>query len=100
MKEGQQENEPCLEKMSCIYELKVQICLQIRLYNPPLLLNTVQSTLVLSKSKGLSEILRDIRPSTYQICRIGEKVNATARFHMRICYLTFECRNILKTLWK
>ena len=30
----------------------------------------VQSTLVISKSKGLSKILRDIRTSTYQICRI------------------------------
>ena len=33
----------------------------------------VQSTLIISKSKGLSEILRDIRISTYQICRIVEK---------------------------
>ena len=33
----------------------------------------IQSTLVISKSKGLSEILRDIRTSTYQICRIEEK---------------------------
>ena len=32
-----------------------------------------QSTLVISKSKGLSEILRGIRISTYQICRIEEK---------------------------
>ena len=34
----------------------------------------IQSTLVISNSKGLSEILRDIRTSTYQICRIGEKL--------------------------
>ena len=33
----------------------------------------IQSTLVISKSKGLSETLRDIRTSTYQICRIEEK---------------------------
>ena len=33
----------------------------------------VLSTLVISNSKGLSEILRDIRTSTYQICRIEEK---------------------------
>ena len=31
------------------------------------------STLVISKSKGLSEILQDVRTSTYQICRIEEK---------------------------
>ena len=36
----------------------------------------LQSTLVISNSKGLSEILRDIRTSTYQICRIGEKTNS------------------------
>ena len=45
-----------------------------------LLLNTaaitmkIQSTVVISNSKGLSEILRDIRTSTYQICRIEEKL--------------------------
>ena len=33
----------------------------------------LQSTLVISNSKGLSEILRDIRTSTYQICRIEGK---------------------------
>ena len=33
----------------------------------------IQSTLVISNSKGLSEILRDIRSSTYQVCRIVEK---------------------------
>ena len=34
----------------------------------------IQSTLVISNSKGLSEILRDIRSSTYQVCRIEEKI--------------------------
>ena len=33
----------------------------------------VQSTLVISKSKGLYETLRDIRTSTYQICGTEEK---------------------------
>ena len=33
----------------------------------------IQSTLVISNSKGFSEILRDILTSTYQICRIEEK---------------------------
>ena len=32
----------------------------------------VQSTLVISKSKGLYETLRDIRTSTYQICGTDE----------------------------
>ena len=34
----------------------------------------IQSTLVISNSKRLSEILRDIRSSTYQVCRIEEKI--------------------------
>ena len=34
----------------------------------------LQSTLVISNSKGLSEILRDIRSSTYLVCRIEEKI--------------------------
>ena len=33
----------------------------------------IQSTLVISKSKGPSETVRDIRTSTYQICSIEEK---------------------------
>ena len=32
----------------------------------------IPSTLIISNSKGLSEILRDIRISTYQICRSEE----------------------------
>ena len=35
----------------------------------------IQSTLVISNSKGLFEILRDIRTLTYQICRIEGKHN-------------------------
>ena len=35
----------------------------------------VQSTLVISKSKGPSETLRDIRSLTYQMCRIEENTN-------------------------
>ena len=50
----------------------------------------IQSTLVISKSKGLSEILRDIRTSTYQICRIEEKINRTTTFNKYICNLTPE----------
>ena len=33
----------------------------------------IQSTLVISKSKGPSKTLRDIRTATYQICGIEEK---------------------------
>ena len=40
-----------------------------------------QSTLVISKLKGSSETIRDIRTSTYQIFRIGENTNGTTKFH-------------------
>ena len=36
----------------------------------------IQSTLVISNSKGLSETLRDIRTSKYQSCRIEESNNS------------------------
>ena len=35
----------------------------------------IQSNLVISKSKGPSKTVRDIRTSTYQICSIEEKNN-------------------------
>ena len=60
----------------------------------------IQSTFIISKSKWLSEILRDIRTSTYQNCRIEEKINQTTTFHKWICNLTPEVRDILKILWK
>ena len=44
----------------------------------------IQSTLVISNSKGLSEILRDIRTSTYQICRIEDEINRTTTFNKYI----------------
>ena len=40
----------------------------------------VQSTLVISKLKGSSLTIRDIRTSTYQIFRIGENTNGTTKF--------------------
>ena len=60
----------------------------------------LQSTLVISNSKGLSEILRDISTSTYQICRIEEKIIRTTTFNKYICNLIPEARDILKILWK
>ena len=41
----------------------------------------VQSTLIISKLKGPSETLRDIRTLTYQIFRIEENTNSTTKFH-------------------
>ena len=59
-----------------------------------------QSTLVISNSKGLSEILRDINTSIYQNCRIEENINRTTSFNKCICNWTLEIRAILKLLWK
>ena len=41
----------------------------------------IQSTLIISKSKGPSKTLRDIRTSTYQIFIIEENTNCTTKFH-------------------
>ena len=60
----------------------------------------LQSTLVISNSKGLSEILRYIHTSTFQICRIEEKIIRTTTFNKYICNWTLEFRDILKILWK
>ena len=40
----------------------------------------LQSTLIISKSKGPSETLRDNRTPTYQIFRIEENTNQTTNF--------------------
>ena len=45
-----------------------------------LLHKNIQSTLVISKSKGPAETLRDIRTSTYQMCRIEENTKRTTKF--------------------
>ena len=57
----------------------------------------IQSTLVISKSKGPAETLRDIRTSTYQMCRIEENTKRTTKFHKWTCNLTPLIRNIC---WK
>ena len=50
----------------------------------------VQTTLVISNCKGLSEILRDIRTSTYQTCRIEEKLIRLTTFNKYMCNWTLE----------
>ena len=54
----------------------------------------IQSTIVISNSKKLSEILRDtcIRTSTYQICRIEEKLIRLTTFNKYMCNWTLEFR--------
>ena len=58
-----------------------------------------KSTLVISNFKGLSKILRDIRTSTYQICRRKKLIRLTT-FNKYMCNWTLEVRDILKILWK
>ena len=53
-------------------------------------MSEIQLTLVISNSKGLSEILRDSRTSTYQICRIEEKLIPLTTFNKYMCNWTFE----------
>ena len=60
----------------------------------PFLSLIIQSTLVISKSKGPSEIFRDIRTSTYQMCRTEENTNRTTKFHKRTCSFTPLVENI------
>ena len=64
-------------------------------------ISKIQSTLDISNSKGLFEIIRDIRTSTYQIYRIEEKI--IEQPHLTNIYviglLKLETR-ILKILWK
>ena len=49
----------------CAYDINVDLCILF------LTIYLLHSTFVISK--GLSEIFRDIRTSTYQFCRIAEK---------------------------
>ena len=63
--------------------------------SPPQLV--LQSILVISKSKGPAETLRDIRTSTYQMCRIEETTKRTTKFNKWTCSLTPLIRNIC---WK
>ena len=54
----------------------------------------IQSTLVISKSKGPSVSLRDICTLTYQISRIEENTNRRTELHKWTCNLTPLVRNI------
>ena len=51
-------------------------------------LSDIQSTLIISNFKLLSEILRDIRTPTYQLCRIEETIIRTTTCNKYICNWT------------
>ena len=55
--------------------------MQSLIFFKPIIHSLKQSTLVISKSKGPAETLRDIRTSTNQMCRIDENTKRTTKFH-------------------
>ena len=63
-------------------------------------LKYIYSRLSFSRIPRDYEILRDIRTSTHQICRIEEKIIRTTTFNKYICNWTLEVRDIMKILWK
>ena len=64
-------NEWKLDSLNVVDE-----CIKFYSQNNNLLPPNLQSTLAISNSTGLSEIVRDIRTSTYQICRMWGKTNS------------------------
>ena len=62
--------------------------------------NSLQSTLVISNSKGLYEILLDIRTSTYQICIIDEKLIRTTTFNKYIYNWTLDVLLVVKYMFR
>ena len=64
--------------------MTIAVCLGCKATKQQQQLNHVidlPSTLVVWKSKGPSETLRDIRTSTYQMCSIEENTIGTTKFH-------------------
>ena len=75
--------------------------MEICYFLKPIIHSQIQSTLVISKSKGPSKTLRDIRTSTYQICSIEEKNNLNNQISQMIMLCDFfSYKYILKILWK
>ena len=81
-----------------MYTTNLERQMNVNTYEEDIEKTKLQSTLVISNSKGLSKILRDIRTSTYQICRLEEKINRTTAFNKCICNWTLEVRRMLKIL--
>ena len=58
------------KELSCLHSLGTYVmCL---FFFSVFISHIIQSTLVISKSKGIYETLQDIRTSTYQICGTEE----------------------------
>ena len=56
--------------------------IEVVLYVITLPISSDKSTLVISKSKGFSKILRDIRISTHQIRKMRKKYNHISQMNM------------------
>ena len=81
------------------FALSLTIIMMMSITAPDIFSTEKCSRLSLSqKSKGLYEILRDVRTSTYQICRLEEIIIQTITFNKCICNWTLG--DILKILWK
>ena len=68
------------------------------LNDPENCIRYLKSTHIISHSKGLYKLLQDIRTSTYQICRLEDKINRTTAFNKCICNWTLGGRDMLKIL--
>ena len=86
----------CEKKMTFASPENVPVCFKSD-FLVTIVVFLIQSTLFISKLKGPSETLRDIRTSTYQIFRIEENTNHTTKFHKWICNKTPLVKNIY---WK
>ena len=64
----------CVCVCMCVSVCVCVLCFQRTTFIDFIHQKKIQSNLIISNSKGLSEILRDIRTSTYQICRVQEKI--------------------------
>ena len=84
-------------RIRCHIKPRINFKLPLTMSSGPEKESIIQSTLVISKSKGPSEIFRDIRTSIYQMCRTEENTNRTTKFHKWTCNLTPLVRNLC---WK
>ena len=89
----------CVRTQYSVWQSPRHMSCDAKLVSVVLFFKIIQSTLVISNSKRLSEILRDICTSTYQICRFMEKIIRLTTSNKYICVWTL-VRDILKILWK
>ena len=71
----------CGCSLGALSEPRCNLCSVIVVLPKHLFYFSIYSQLSLSRNPRDSEILRDLRISTYQISRIEEKINRTTTFH-------------------